>query len=114
VTAQSITHQAPAKFVYPKDEPTFRVTRTFDAPRALVYEAFTKPEHMARWWGPRRYTSVVHEFDARPGGKWRISHRADGESHDFFGEFRELKAPEKIVQTFGYLDFTPSVDEAHF
>jgi uncharacterized protein YndB with AHSA1/START domain len=79
------------------------MTRTFDAPRRLVFEAHTKPEHMKRWWGPSRYEMTVAEMDFRPGGAYRFVLRgADGEEFGFRGEFREIVAPEKIVWTFEY------------
>jgi uncharacterized protein YndB with AHSA1/START domain len=80
------------------------LTRVFDAPRELVFEAHTSCEHMSRWWGPRRYEVASCEIDFRPGGKWRVVHRsADGaEEHGFRGEFREIVPPERIVWTFEY------------
>ena len=66
------------------------MTRTFDAPRHLVFEAWTKPEHVARWWGPDKYTISMDEWDLRPGGKWKITHSADGRAITFSGEFREV------------------------
>ena len=47
------------------------ITRVFDAPRELVWKVWTQPEHVARWWGPRGFTTTVTEMDLRPGGKWR-------------------------------------------
>ena len=56
------------------------MTRVFDAPRDLVFEAHTSCEHLSRWWGPRGYEIAGCEVDFRPGGSWRIVHRApDGE-----------------------------------
>ena len=52
------------------------MTRVFDAPRDLVFEAHTSCEHMSHWWGPRRYEIGSCEIDFRPGGKWRIVHRS--------------------------------------
>jgi uncharacterized protein YndB with AHSA1/START domain len=79
------------------------LTRVFDAPRDLVFEAHTSCEHMSRWWGPRRYEVSSCEMDFRPGGAWRIVHRgADGTEHGFRGEFREIVRPERIVWTFEY------------
>jgi uncharacterized protein YndB with AHSA1/START domain len=75
------------------------MTRVFDAPRDLVFEAHTSCEHMTNWWGPRRYEVADCELDFRPGGKWRIVHRAPGEEHVFSGEFREIVRPERIVWT---------------
>jgi uncharacterized protein YndB with AHSA1/START domain len=78
------------------------MTRIFDAPRDLVFEAHTSCEHMSNWWGPRKYDIASCEMDFRPGGKWRIVHRAPGEEHGFHGEFREIVPPERIVWTFEY------------
>ena len=80
------------------------MTRVFDAPRDLVFEAHTSCEHMSHWWGPRRYEVGSCEIDFRPGGKWRMVHRSldGGEEHGFHGEFREIVRPERIVWTFEY------------
>jgi uncharacterized protein YndB with AHSA1/START domain len=78
------------------------ITRTFDAPRELVFQAHSSCEHMSNWWGPRKYEVASCEMDFRPGGSWRILHKtADGvEEHGFRGEFREIVPPERIVWTF--------------
>jgi uncharacterized protein YndB with AHSA1/START domain len=78
------------------------LTRTFDAPRELVFEAHTSCEHMSNWWGPRKYEVANCEIDFRPGGSWRVVHKsADGsEEYGFRGEFREIVPPERIVWTF--------------
>ena len=79
------------------------MTRLFDAPRDLVFEAHSSCEHMSRWWGPRRYEVSSCEIDFRPGGRWRMVHRgSDGQEHAFHGEFREIVRPERIVWTFEY------------
>ena len=79
------------------------MTRTFDAPRELVFEAMTKPEHMKEWWGPRGYTLPVCEIDLRPGGAYRfVSADAEGNEYAFRGEYREIVPPEKIVWTFEF------------
>ena len=79
------------------------MTRVFDAPRDLVFEAHTSCEHMTRWWGPRKYEMSSCEIDFRPGGAWRMVHRGpDGTEHGFRGEFREIVRPERIVWTFEY------------
>jgi uncharacterized protein YndB with AHSA1/START domain len=86
----------------PVGEPIIVQTRTFDAPRALVWEAMTKPEHVARWWGPREMKTKVERLDVRPGGGWRFIHTApDGRSIVFHGEYRDVQPPKCIVQTFG-------------
>jgi len=78
------------------------LTREFDAPRELVFEAHSKCEHLDKWWGPRKYTLALCEMDFRPGGKYRFLHRGpDGdEEHGFRGEYREIVPPERIVWTF--------------
>jgi uncharacterized protein YndB with AHSA1/START domain len=77
------------------------MTRVFDAPRDLVFEAHSSCEHMSHWWGPRRYEVAKCDLDFRPGGSWRIVHRgSEGEEHGFRGEFREIVPPERIVWTF--------------
>jgi uncharacterized protein YndB with AHSA1/START domain len=78
------------------------MTRVFDAPRDLVFEAHTSCEHMSNWWGPRKYDIASCEIDFRPGGKWRIVHRAPGEEYGFHGEFREIVPPERITWTFEF------------
>lgn len=78
-----------------------RLTRVFNAPRKLVFEAMSKPEHVARWWGPREYTTTVSNMDFRVGGAWRFVQRAaDGSVFGFRGEYREIVPPERVVQTF--------------
>ena len=79
------------------------ITREFDAPRDLVFKAMTDPALMPRWWGPRRYKTVVDTMDVRPGGKWRMRNiAADGGEHAFRGEYREVVPPERVVWTFEY------------
>jgi uncharacterized protein YndB with AHSA1/START domain len=79
------------------------LTRTFDAPRALVFEAMSKPEHIRQWWGLRGHTMTTCELDFRPGGRWRFVQRGpDGAEYAFRGEIREIKPPERIVQTFEF------------
>jgi uncharacterized protein YndB with AHSA1/START domain len=76
------------------------MTRVFDAPRDLVFEAHTSCEHLRNWWGPRKYEIAECDIDFRPGGTWRVVHRAEGEEHVFSGEYREIVRPERIVWTF--------------
>jgi uncharacterized protein YndB with AHSA1/START domain len=88
------------------------MTRLFNAPRRLVFEAFSKPEHVANWWGRRGSTLTVVEIDFRVGGAWRfVSKEADGNEYPFKGEFREIVTPEKIVQTFIF-DVPPYSEKA--
>jgi uncharacterized protein YndB with AHSA1/START domain len=79
------------------------LSRVFDAPRRLVFEACTRPEHVAQWWGPRGTTLSVCEIDLRPGGGWRFVLRGpDGQDHPFKGVYREVVPPERVVSTFVY------------
>jgi uncharacterized protein YndB with AHSA1/START domain len=80
-----------------------QMTRVFDAPRDLVFEAHSSAEHMKEWWGPRKYETISAEVDFRPGGKWRIVHRGpDGEEYGFHGEYREIVPPQRITWTFEF------------
>ncbi len=76
------------------------LTRLFDAPRELVFKAYTDPEMIPRWWGQRSATTVVDRMDVRPGGAWRFVQRgADGSEFGFRGEYREIVPPERLVNT---------------
>ena len=75
------------------------ITRIFDAPRALVFEAWTKAEHVAHWWDPSGVPLAVCEIDLRPNGVFRWVNRAPdgGEGHAFTGNYREIAPPERLV-----------------
>jgi len=76
------------------------ITRIFDAPRIDVFEAWTKPEHVARWWDPSGVPLAVCEINLRPNGAFRWVHgNAHGEGYAFTGTYREIVAPEKLVFT---------------
>jgi uncharacterized protein YndB with AHSA1/START domain len=77
-------------------------TVVIDAPRDLVYRAYTDPKLFAQWWGPRQYENKIEKFDIRRGGEWRvIQHGKDGD-HAFRGVTHDVHAPERICQTFEY------------
>ena len=81
-------------------------TTVLDAPRELVFRAYTDPKLFARWWGPRRYENKIVKFDSRAGGEWRVVQRgADGREHGFRGVNHDVVAPERICQTFEYEGF---------
>jgi uncharacterized protein YndB with AHSA1/START domain len=81
-------------------DPEFLISRLFDAPRELVWQAWTDPRHMAQWWGPRTFTNSVCEMDVRPGGVYRITMRSsDGVEYPITGVFREIVEPERLVMT---------------
>jgi uncharacterized protein YndB with AHSA1/START domain len=98
----------------PTGEAVMRLTRVFDAPRDLVWETFTKAEHIARWWGPRKYAITVHEFDVRPGGKWKITHADGTRTITFFGEYHNVVRPELLSRTFCFGDFPPIEERYEF
>ncbi|MBL8612177.1 MAG: SRPBCC family protein [Myxococcales bacterium] len=77
------------------------ITRAFDAPARLVFEAVTRPEHIRRWWAPRsRGEMTACSVDLRVGGEWRFAMQAkNGMNVEFYGTFREIDAPTRIVQT---------------
>jgi uncharacterized protein (TIGR02246 family) len=77
---------------------TIVITRTFAAPRALVWDVWTRPEHITQWWGPRGFHTTVTAMDLRPGGKWRyVMHGPDGAEYPVHGVFREIVPLERIV-----------------
>lgn len=79
----------------------FTLTRTYDAPRDLVWKAWTEPEQLARWWGPEGMTTPLHtiETDVRPGGAFRLTMVLDADGTEFTTEmaFREVVEPERLV-----------------
>jgi uncharacterized protein YndB with AHSA1/START domain len=84
----------------PLAEREITITRVFDAPRAVVFRAWTDAKQLAQWWGPKGFTNPVCEIDARVGGALRIHMRApDGGIYPMKGEIRELVAPERLVFT---------------
>ena len=79
------------------------ITRILNAPRDRVFRAYTDPEAIPEWWGPRGYETRVDVLDLRPGGRWRfVQHDHEGQEHGFHGEYREIVPPERLVETFEY------------
>jgi uncharacterized protein YndB with AHSA1/START domain len=87
-------------FTTPSDREVV-MTREVEAPRELVFDAWTKPEHVQRWMlGPSGWTMPVCEIDLRPGGVWHfVWGRADGTEMEMRGEYREVTPPERLVST---------------
>lgn len=84
----------------PLAEREVTITRLFDAPRALVFKAWTDARHLAQWWGPAGFTNPVCEIDARVGGALRIHMRGpDGAVYPMQGVIQEIVAPERLVFT---------------
>jgi uncharacterized protein YndB with AHSA1/START domain len=78
------------------------VTRTLDAPRELVWQAWTDPAHLIHWWGPRGFTNTLKQFDLRPGGVWRFAmHGPDGVDYPNQIVFQEIEAPARLVALHG-------------
>jgi uncharacterized protein YndB with AHSA1/START domain len=72
--------------------------RDFDAPRSLVWKAWTDPHHLARWWGPKGFTNTFDEFDFRVGGHWRFTmHGPDGTGYPNHIVFQEIAEPARLV-----------------
>ncbi|MFC4059120.1 SRPBCC family protein [Planomonospora corallina] len=79
------------------------IEREFEAPRELVFRAYTDPELLVRWLGPRELTMTVEEFDVRDGGRWRYVHTdAEGNTYGFRGVFHGTPSPDLTVQTFEF------------
>ena len=98
------------KVTTPSDQ-EIRLTRLFDAPRRLVFEAMTKPEHVKRWWGRlgEGYSVPVCEIDLRVGGKWRFVNSHPKGEIAFYGEYREITPPSRLVFTEIFEQFPDSV-----
>lgn len=86
--------------------------RTFDAPRELVFEAFSRCEHLKHWWGPKGWSLPVCEMDFRPGGKWFYCMGGpDGEQSCGLMTYHEIEAPQRIVATDAFTDGEGNINE---
>jgi uncharacterized protein YndB with AHSA1/START domain len=105
-----MTGSRAAKVTLPTDEQIL-ITREFDAPRHLVYKAFTTPELVERWWHAKRGEIRSIEIDLREGGKWRYVMVAEGDFEvGFHGEYREIVPNERIVYTEVYEGLPEGMD----
>jgi uncharacterized protein YndB with AHSA1/START domain len=103
MTTRGETTMAKTEYVIEPGKQELFITRVFDAPRELVYRAFTDPKLVAQWFGPRKYTTTVDNMDARPGGLWRMVQRDEGGNEfAFHGVHHDVVAPERIVATFEF------------
>jgi uncharacterized protein YndB with AHSA1/START domain len=83
--------------------PDLEITRVFDAPRELVFAAWSEPDRLASWLGPHGFTGCAVTLDPRPGGRWRACIRSpEGEEHWMHGVYREVSAPERLAFTFAW------------
>lgn len=87
---------------------TLKLSRQFDAPRDLVFEAFSDCQHLSQWWGPQGWTLTHCEIDFRPGGTWHYCMHSDAEQMDSWGlqEFEEIERPAMIK----YIDYFSDED----
>lgn len=100
LASRSAANSDSYKVTTPSDEEIV-LTRLFDAPRALVFEVMTKPEHVKQWWGclGEGYSVPVCEIDLRVGGAWRFVNRHPKGEAAFHGEYREITPPSRLVYT---------------
>ena len=95
----AVTSSQSAQVTLPADDQIL-ITREFDAPKELVYKAWTTPELVKRWWHAKRGEVTIAEIDLRVGGKWRyVAVTDDGFEVAFHGEYREIVPEERIVST---------------
>jgi uncharacterized protein YndB with AHSA1/START domain len=81
----------------------FVITREFDAPRELVFKAFTDPKLYVQWLGPRRFKMILETFEPRSGGRWRYIHKdKDGNEYGFHGVYHEVLEPSRMIDTFEF------------
>jgi uncharacterized protein YndB with AHSA1/START domain len=107
----AVTSSGTATVTLPTDEQIL-ITREFDAPRHLVYKAWTTPELVKRWWNAKRGEVTIAEIDLRVGGKWRYVMVAEGGTEvGFHGEYREVVPNERIVSTEVYEGLPAGVTE---
>ena len=87
----------------PDGVPFIDISREFEAPRDLVFRAFTEPDLLVQWLGPGKYEMVIDTYDVRAGGSWRYIHRdGDGNEYGFHGVFHGDPSPDGFVQTFEF------------
>jgi len=87
------------------------LTRIFDAPREIVFRAWTDPKHLAEWFGPHGFTNPVCEVDLRPGGEWRhVMRGPDGNDYPMTAIFQEVVRPERLV----FVTYVPDKEKSLF
>ena len=105
---QKETKMDDLKIEAPVGQPFMTMTRTFNAPRALVWKALSEAEHAVRWWGPHGHKNRVLQWDWKVGGKWKIeTTTGDGAVIVFFGDYLEIEKPVKVSQTFSFDQLPP-------
>jgi uncharacterized protein YndB with AHSA1/START domain len=101
---ETIATQPPTGAAPASAERELVITRVFNAPRELVFAAWTDPRHLMSWWGPRDYPVTQMKMDLRPGGVWRGCLRSNADGRELWqgGVFREVVEPERVVFTFAW------------
>src|SRR6266702_6439192 len=103
MTTKGETTMAKTAYVIQPGKHAITSTIVLDAPRELVFKAYTDPKLFAQWWGPRRYKNEIDTFDSRTGGSWRVIQVGDdGSRHAFRGVNHDVVAPERICATYEY------------
>lgn len=101
VSSQAAASRPELELILDPAKPTIVTRRVVEAPRSLVFEAFTRPEYLSRWMGPRTAPMILCQMDLRVGGNYRFVHRAlDGQRFGFHGTYREILPPERLVRSF--------------
>jgi uncharacterized protein YndB with AHSA1/START domain/predicted SnoaL-like aldol condensation-catalyzing enzyme len=100
---ESSNNREKTEFVIDRERKVITMTRTFNAPRELVFRAYTDPDLIPKWWGPRAYTTIVDKMEFRVGGTWRfINVTPDGKEYRFHGEYKEISPPGRLVYSFEF------------
>jgi uncharacterized protein YndB with AHSA1/START domain len=81
--------------------------REFDAPKELLWKAHSEPTLIPKWWGPRKYETVVEKMDFKTGGEWRYINKSDEGDFAFYGVYKEIKELESITWTFNFEPIGP-------
>lgn len=87
-----------------KIAPVLKITRTFDAARSRVFDAWTNPKSDTGWWGPKNFTLLFDEKDLKAGGSWRMGMSRKGEKHISRGVYYDISKPERLVMTHAWED----------
>jgi uncharacterized protein YndB with AHSA1/START domain len=100
------------KTLFTTDGTLLTVERTFDAPRELVFKAFTEPDRVAQWWGPRGWDTTNYRMDVQPGGTWHYCMRGpDGMESWGIATYHEIIEPERIVYMDNFSDADGNIAE---
>src|SRR2546422_11275094 len=103
MTTKGVTNMPKTEYVIEPGKQEIRSTTLLDAPRELVFRAYTDPKLFVQWWGPRQYEVKIDKFESRPGGSWRVVHVAAGRGQDAVRRGKHHRpAPERSLRALGY------------